>query len=134
MPPSSFTLTVDGVDLTAKASLKSISFGMRLTSPLSLSRCSHHTYRVTFLDDSAPSQCYEFKAGFDTDCYARRFVGRWGHTELSDASPVPIGAMVLWPAATPVPMGWALCDGTQGTVNLAGAAPASLVYIRKLGY
>ena len=64
---SSFTLTVDGIDLTSKASIKTISLGMRLVSPLSLPRCSHHSYRITFLDDSDLPQWYQFAASFDTD-------------------------------------------------------------------
>lgn len=32
---------------------------------------------------------------------------------------IPVGGIIMWSGTTP-PAGWALCDGTQGTPNLAG--------------
>ncbi|MBI1842008.1 MAG: hypothetical protein HYR88_14305 [Verrucomicrobia bacterium] len=64
---SSFTLSVDGTDQTSKATLKTISLGMRLTCPLSLGRSSRHHYAIQFQDDSQPPQRYFFQAYFDTD-------------------------------------------------------------------
>jgi hypothetical protein len=49
-----------------------------------------------------------------------------------DSSPVPVGAIMLWPRSDPaVPMGWAICDGSKGTPDLKSEFPPSLVYIRK---
>lgn len=39
---------------------------------------------------------------------------------------VPAGAVMLWPynlATSPVPVGWALCDGSNGTPDLRGKFP-----------
>jgi hypothetical protein len=76
------------------------------------------------------------KPGFDSDYYARHWVthfdGRGNSTR--DAAPVPIGAIVLWAKATPVPLGWAVCDGSNGTLDLSAATlPSALGYIRKQG-
>ncbi len=52
-----------------------------------------------------------------------------------DSSPVPAGAVVMWPADQPVPMGWAPRSSSSGTAT--GSPPpekptAGLVYISKL--
>ena len=64
---SSFYLSVDGVDRTNSVALKPLSLGMRLTSPLSLERCSLHHYIIVFEDDSKPAQRYYYEAFFQTD-------------------------------------------------------------------
>ncbi|MGZ9014348.1 MAG: hypothetical protein ACXW2L_19045, partial [Burkholderiales bacterium] len=67
--------------------------------------------------------------GFDADYVSiSKSFGR-------DSSPVPVGTIMLWPNAEPkVPMGWAICNGGDGTPDLSGQFPPLLVYIRKLGY
>jgi hypothetical protein len=44
---------------------------------------------------------------------------------------VPPAGMILWDATADLPVGWYLCDGTNGTLNLAGLAPAGTVYVMK---
>ncbi len=51
-----------------------------------------------------------------------------------DSSPVPVGAIVLWPrGGAGVPMGWAICNGDHGTPDLSAQFPPALVYITRLG-
>jgi len=45
----------------------------------------------------------------------RRWVSLWA--SLSGGFELPIGAMGLWPTLAP-PLGWALCDGTNGTPDM----------------
>ncbi|MCC8146461.1 MAG: phage tail protein [Bacteroidales bacterium] len=37
-----------------------------------------------------------------------------------DSVEVPKGAILMWPWNTPLPSGWAYCDGTNGTPDLRG--------------
>lgn len=88
---------------------------------------------VTLVGPADKRRDYEVRShpasGFDADHVSiSRSLGR-------DSSPVPIGAIMLWPNGEPeVPMGWAVCDGSNGTPNLSGQFPPGLRYIRKLGY
>lgn len=74
-------------------------------------------------------------AGFAADHVSIcRLTGRTDKGREEDASPVPVGAILLWPASeSRLPLGWAVCDGSQGAPNLSAVFPAGLKYICKLG-
>jgi hypothetical protein len=74
--------------------------------------------------------------GFNADHVSiRRLTGRVSGRREEDASEVPVGAIMLWPnAETNIPVGWAVCDGSQGTPDLSAGFPPALKYIRRLGY
>lgn len=41
---------------------------------------------------------------------------------FSSATNVPIGGIILW-GQEAIPDGWAICDGTNGTIDLRGVFP-----------
>lgn len=73
------------------------------------------------------------KPGFDADHISiRRITGHREHGLEEDVSPVPVGAILLWPKDDPdIPYGWGVCDGTGARPDLRAAFPTGLVYIRK---
>lgn len=44
---------------------------------------------------------------------------QWVSDYISSLTGIPIGGIIMWNGATP-PVGWALCDGNNGTPNLSG--------------
>lgn len=76
----------------------------------------------------------EPQPGFDAEhASLRRLSARKSGGRPEDVSPVPAGAIVLWPGADPIPAGWAVCDGVQAKPDLSASFPPQLKYIRKKG-
>ena len=89
---------------------------------------------VVLDEGSAAQSRYEVLArpagGFDAPYVRLHRLDRT--TPESDASPLPAGAIVLWPRDDDPPYGWGVCDGKPTTPDLSATFPTGLKYIRKL--
>ena len=44
---------------------------------------------------------------------------------------MPVGSIIVWAIARPIPIGWVLCDGNNGTPDIFKEAPKNCTYIMK---
>ena len=44
---------------------------------------------------------------------------------------MPVASIIVWAASRPIPVGWVLCDGNNGTPNIYRQAPKDCTYIMK---
>jgi hypothetical protein len=102
---------------------------------------ANHSARIDAVTNfDAPGAVQVGSGGFQKDYTAKSAPDLGFHKSYisisrifnEDSSPVPHGAIILWPSANlAIPLGWAICNGDDGTPNLKGQFPPSLVYIVK---